>query len=351
MTTDELLLDQAARYPELQCLDCIKALYQAEWGCGHLIANEQGARAYLQREWDSTPADASLPLVERLGDDFVRVHIAAAKGQGLLPDTLFALFLRATKVISGNEAHFSDALNRIAALAQAGKLPFTDVDDVLRAYREAGCPSTHHSEAFRAHYAPAYRVLDAETARLLPVFLRIDRLMAQKPRVLVAIDGPAASGKTTLARLLRDVYGASVIPMDVFFLQPHQRTPERFATPGGNVDHERFLAEVLTPLTTHQPVCYRPFDCGKWALGDEVSVPDARLTVIEGSYCLHPTLESGYDIRILTGIDPETQRERILRRNGEGMLQRFVSEWIPMENAYFTATHIETRADIRLTNS
>ena len=33
--------------------------------------------------------------------------------------------------------------------------------------------------------------------------------------------------------------------MDDFFLRPEQRRPERFAEPGGNVDRERFAAEVL----------------------------------------------------------------------------------------------------------
>ena len=36
-------------------------------------------------------------------------------------------------------------------------------------------------------------------------------------------------------------------------------------------------------------------------------------------------------------IDPQLQRKRILRRNGEAMLQMFENRWIPMENAYRTA--------------
>ncbi len=353
MTTEELLLHQAACYPALQPLDCIKALYQAEWGCGHLIANEQGARAYLQREWDATPAAPALPPVERLGDAFVRVHLGAVKAAGLSPDTLFRLFLRATRVQGGDDAHFQAALDAIVTLAEAGRLPFTgdEASAVLAEYRAAGCPATHHSEEFRQTYHPAYRVIDAYGAALLPILLRIDKLTAEKPRVLVAIDGPAASGKTTLGQALGDVYGAPVIPMDDFFLQPHQRTPERFAIPGGNVDHERFLQEVLTPLRNGQSAVYRPFDCGRWALGEEVTVAPASLMIVEGSYSLHPDLEHGYDLRILTQVDPKVQRDRILRRNGEGMLERFVREWIPMEDAYFAATDIVRRADVVLTNS
>ena len=62
---------------------------------------------------------------------------------------------------------------------------------------------------------------------------------------LIAIDGMCGSGKTTLANYLAKELNASLFHMDDFFLQPHQRTPERLADPGGNVDYERFKAEVL----------------------------------------------------------------------------------------------------------
>lgn len=63
----------------------------------------------------------------------------------------------------------------------------------------------------------------------------------------VAIDGPCASGKSTLGQLLAGVYGCPLIRMDDFFLRPEQRSPERLAQPGGNVDYERFSREVLSP--------------------------------------------------------------------------------------------------------
>jgi len=59
--------------------------------------------------------------------------------------------------------------------------------------------------------------------------MRIDALLRRKTGVLIAIDGPAASGKTTLAERLASRYGAAVLHMDDYFLQPHQRTPERYA--------------------------------------------------------------------------------------------------------------------------
>ena len=217
----------------------------------------------------------------------------------------------------------------------------------LAAYRAACCPSVHHSEAFRARYAPAYRVVERRFASCLPLLARIDRLLEQKPRVLVAIDGMSASGKSTLAALLHEVYGAPVVHMDDFFLQPHQRTPERYAAPGENVDHERFAQEVLTPLLRGEAFAYRPLLCRTFAFGEPVRVEPSRLTVVEGSYSLHPALAGAYDLRVLLRIPPELQSGRILARNGEAMHRRFMELWVPLENAYFEATGIDTRCDLR----
>ena len=49
--------------------------------------------------------------------------------------------------------------------------------------------------------------------------------------------------------------------MDDFFLRPEQRTAQRLAQSGGNVDWERFQAEVLIPLRQGISFSYRPYDC------------------------------------------------------------------------------------------
>ena len=83
----------------------------------------------------------------------------------------------------------------------------------------------------------------------LPLFSEIDRRLA-KEKLTVVIEGSSASGKTTLAEMLREIYGCTVFHMDDFFLRPEQRTSDRYAQIGGNVDYERFLYEVLIPLNS-----------------------------------------------------------------------------------------------------
>lgn len=153
---------------------------------------------------------------------------------------------------------------------------------------------------------------------------------------LIAIDGMCGSGKTTLAASLAKELGASVFHMDDFFLQPHQRTEERLAEPGGNVDYERFKEEILDHITGPSGVTFRPFDCHAWKLADKaITIPYNDIVIVEGSYSHHPYFENNYDFKIFLEITPEEQKKRIIKRDGEAIWPMFENKWIPMENRYF----------------
>ena len=182
-----------------------------------------------------------------------------------------------------------------------------------------------------------------ETVRA--ILHRIRQAGAGRDRTLVAIDGRCASGKTTLAAELGEALGCDVIHMDHFFLRPEQRTAARYELPGGNVDHERFLEEVLLPLRAGAPVAYRPYDCGHQCLATPISIRPAAIQLIEGSYACHPSLWDSYDLRLFLTVDPETQLRRIEARNGPGALAAFREKWIPLEVRYFAAWRIPERCD------
>lgn len=174
---------------------------------------------------------------------------------------------------------------------------------------------------------------------------RVERLLAEGRCAFVAIDGPCASGKTEFAASLHERFGGNVLHMDDFFLRPEQRTPERFAEPGGNVDRERFEAEVLKPLAAGKTVRYRPWDCHTGDFATSRSVEPAALTVVEGSYSMHPALRGYYDLTMCLIVDPSERLRRLEARNPR-MLQRFIDEWIPLENRYFESTNTQGSADL-----
>ncbi len=137
-----------------------------------------------------------------------------------------------------------------------------------------------------------------------------------KRPVLLAIDGRCGAGKSTLARALGEKAGAAVVHMDDFFLRPEQRTPERFAEPGGNVDRERVLEEVLAPLRENRPAVYRPYDAHKPAMLEPVHLEPSPVTIIEGSYSCHPALWNYYDARGAGGAAPAHRGPQRLRETG-----------------------------------
>lgn len=175
---------------------------------------------------------------------------------------------------------------------------------------------------------------------------KVENLVKEKGIHRIAIDGRCGSGKSTFGGLLAQRLQADLIRMDDFFLQKYQRTRERYATPGENVDHER-VKEVLLQWERHQPFSYERLECPSFTL-----VPYARIEhpsdclVVEGTYSFHRELRDFYDLKIFFTISSEKQKERIRLRNGEEGLQEFEKRWIPLEELYFTGEKTMQYADI-----
>ncbi len=176
----------------------------------------------------------------------------------------------------------------------------------------------------------------------------IDKALLSADKINIAIDGKAASGKTTLAKQLSEIYDCNVIHMDDFFLPTELRTEERYARPGGNVHYERFQQEVIAGLKKQEAFSYKIFDCSLMSYSKEVTVVPKKINIIEGCYCLHPYFDDIYNIKIFSSISPEEQRKRILIRNGEAMYKRFAELWIPMENRYFDYYNIMDKCQLAL---
>ena len=169
--------------------------------------------------------------------------------------------------------------------------------------------------------------------------MRMDELMddlSKQSSFLLAIDGMSGSGKTTLAQSLQEKWHAHVFHMDDFFLPLEMRTPERLQQSGGNVHYERFLETVLKPLSCQQDVDYQPFDCQAMTLKKSEHKSYCPFCIVEGSYALHPSLQSYYTHAFVLKISEDTQKERLLKRNPE-KIEMFINKWIPLENQYFQA--------------
>ena len=200
-------------------------------------------------------------------------------------------------------------------------------------------------------------IIDMKEKRFREVVEAIAELLEEpeQEEILIAIDGRSGSGKSYLADYLQKIFAArkvdtKIFHMDDFYLQPAQRTEERMAEPGGNIDYERFREEVLIPIFYGDTVKYRPFDCTLMDFDPEkaAEIRPGCLNIVEGSYSQHPYFGAPYALRVFMDIDPESQLENIRNRIGGDVnrLEKFKTIWIPKEEAYFTAYKIEEQSDL-----
>ncbi len=167
-------------------------------------------------------------------------------------------------------------------------------------------------------YEEAARRIEAETART--------------PRLLVTVDGPCATGKTTLAQRLAERFGAAVVHTDEYVIPHARKTAERLAVPGGNCDVDRLAAEVVIPWAEGRTVRYRRYDCRADVLLEEETLPDCPVLILEGSYCNLPEIRKYAGVRLFVRASREVREERLRRRESPRSRQMFHERWIPLED-------------------
>ncbi len=346
MNFSDYLLDEATRHPSIQIQDIVKLCYQAAFGGEHLLQDMGSAEAYFRSEFASVPVSGA-PLFEPISPDVCRVNIAAWKQRGLPPEWLFKLFFISAPHAPGKPENFLRNLEEAEKLIAAGALPvpLSAWRDYRVRYEQGAIRPVHHSGEYRESEKPSYRIVCNRFLRLFPLLEKMAPLHSMPGARVVAIDGRAASGKTTMAAQLEGLLQAGVVHMDDFFLPPGMRTKGRLSQPGGNVHHERFIEEALPHLKRAEPFSYRKFDCGKNAYAGERRVRESKWRIVEGAYSCHPAFGAYSDIRVFSDVPKDEQLQRIKRRDGGEAAQIFASKWIPLEEAYFAAYQIRETAD------
>ena len=169
------------------------------------------------------------------------------------------------------------------------------------------------------------------------VLEHIQKAAEKKDRLLITLDGPCASGKTTFAAALAGELDALVIHTDDFVVPHEQKTAERLAMPGGNCDWERLCHEVVAPWKEGNVPRFQRYDCHHDCLLPPETLDTEHILILEGSYCNLPAIRAYADVRLFMTTPEKTRLERLHRRESQESLQRFFERWIPLENAYFAA--------------
>ena len=148
-------------YPVMQPQDAVKLLYQNEFGPGHMIADQKKSLLRLQQEMAALSPKAGEPLYESIGNGLCRLNLRPCLERGIPLEDIHKLFLEAAKTTQGDQRSFQKKLQCLQQMADRDETPFyaAELDYFLILYKEKGCPAISHSDAYRAAYGPAYRVV------------------------------------------------------------------------------------------------------------------------------------------------------------------------------------------------
>lgn len=178
-------------------------------------------------------------------------------------------------------------------------------------------------------------------AALVPLLLSAPRRLG--PVRVVAVDGPAGSGKTTLAaglarRCLDAGVRAHVVHLDDLYAGWTGLEGDLWP---------RLAAQVLEPLRRGRPGRYQRYDwdAGRFAGWVDVPVPD--VLVLEG--CGSGRREGAPDLSLLVWVeaDDATRLARGLERDGHAARPQW-ERWMRDEAAHYAREGTRGRADARV---
>ncbi len=171
------------------------------------------------------------------------------------------------------------------------------------------------------------------SAEIITEFLR--QLSASGPVLLVGIDGPGGSGKSTVAEQVAQAVGAAVVRVDDFYRPSDQRWYGSDADRpiGADFDLQRLRVQVLIPLTAGSPAAYQRYDWGRDALAETHTVEPRGIVIVEGIYALHKELRDYYHTSIWVECPRSLRWARGLARDGAEAAEQW-EQWMRDEDRY-----------------
>lgn len=153
---------------------------------------------------------------------------------------------------------------------------------------------------------------------------------------LICVDGPAGSGKTTLAAAIEDLTGSPVVHLDDLY-------------PGwdGLTEIQGPVTDLLAALAESRPGRYRRYDWYAGTFAEEVVVEPAPLLVLEGVGAGSRAWEPWTTTLVWVEAAPEVRRARGLARGGVGVAEHW-DAWARTEDRLHAAENTRARADLVL---
>jgi hypothetical protein len=158
MSTLAILQTHFERYPTMQAQDIYKLIYQGCLGAEHAVASPNHARNRLENEVAEMGEAPPEPIIDPISANgkIIRINLRPyLEADGDL-EVLLDAFIH-----TANDFHGEISLveKEWDAATQTCFLSTSVMDAFIQKLKERNYPAVHHSEAYKEHYRPAYRVV------------------------------------------------------------------------------------------------------------------------------------------------------------------------------------------------
>jgi len=155
---------------------------------------------------------------------------------------------------------------------------------------------------------------------------------------LICIDGPAGSGKTTLAEELAAEAGATVVHLDELLDGWTGGLP--------NVV-DALVSDILVPLAAGRAATYHRYDWHAGRFAEWMPVPSSDLLIVEGVGSGSKAAAAYASAVVWVEAPHDLRKSRGLTRDGDDFAP-YWEAWALMEAEHFARESTRSRADVRL---
>lgn len=162
-------------------------------------------------------------------------------------------------------------------------------------------------------------------------------LLRSSQTVVIAIDGVAGSGKTTLAeRLKSDLVSCQVVHMDDLY--------NGWNDPLSNELTERVISQILSPIKNQQPTKYERYNWYIETFDLITSIPQSDFLILEGVGSGQREFRKFISKLIWVELDPNAGFDRVIARDGEGVRLAMLNFLVNQSN-HFASNLTRNAAD------
>lgn len=183
--------------------------------------------------------------------------------------------------------------------------------------------------------------------------------MAERARpILIALDGGSGSGKSTIALLVAETLGATLIQSDDFFAANIPDAGWNIRGPVARaadcIDWQRLRTTALAPLLAGKPARWQAFDFeagqrpdGTYAMQTaSVERDPTPVIVLDGLFSTRPELADLIDLSVLIDVPVAVRHVRLAAREDHGFLEAWHARWDEAEEYYLTRVRPESAFDL-----